>query len=75
MPRRARVVLPNVPLHVIQRGNNRAVCFHAEEDFAFYLEWLAGAAREHACDVHAYCLMTNHVHLLLTVREGGVSAG
>lgn len=41
MPRRPRVQLPGVPLHVIQRGNNRQACFHAEEDFRFYLEWLA----------------------------------
>jgi putative transposase len=40
MPRRSRVILPNVPLHIIQRGNNRAVCFHTEEDFLFYLDWL-----------------------------------
>ena len=66
MPRRARLVLPNVPLHVIQRGNNRAACFFADEDYQFYLEWLASAAREHGCAIHAYCLMTNHVHLLLT---------
>ncbi|MBA4093411.1 MAG: transposase [Candidatus Accumulibacter sp.] len=72
MPRRARVVLPNVPLHVIQRGNNRSVCFFADEDYQFYLKWLASAAREHGCAIHAYCLMTNHVHLLLTsqAQEG-----
>lgn len=66
MPRRARVILPNIPLHIIQRGNNRSVCFHAEEDFLFYLDWLARAAHDSGCAVHAYCLMTNHVHLLLT---------
>lgn len=66
MPRRPRVILPNVPLHIIQRGNNRSVCFHAEEDFLFYLDWLARAAHDTGCAVHAYCLMSNHVHLLLT---------
>ena len=66
MPRRARLVLPNLPLHIIQRGNNRSVCFFADEDCQFYLEWLANAAREHGCAIHAYCLMSNHVHLLLT---------
>ncbi len=66
MPRRPRLILPEIPLHIIQRGNNRAVCFHAEDDFLFYLDWLARAAHESGCDIHAYCLMTNHVHLLLS---------
>ncbi len=66
MPRRARLILPQVPLHIIQRGNNRSVCFYAEEDFLFYLDGLAHALKESGCLLHAYCLMTNHVHLLLT---------
>lgn len=66
MPRRARVLLPGVPLHLIQRGNNRSVCFFADEDYLFYLERLAEQARKHGCAIHAWCLMTNHVHLLLT---------
>ena len=40
MPRRPRVVLPHIPLHLIQRGNNRQVCFVADEDYRFYLDWL-----------------------------------
>lgn len=66
MPRRARVILPGVTLHLIQRGNNRSACFFAEEDYLFYLEHLADQARKHGCAIHAWCLMTNHVHLLLT---------
>ena len=66
MPRRARVLLPGVTLHLIQRGNNRSACFYAEEDYLFYLEHLADQARKHGCAIHAWCLMTNHVHLLLT---------
>lgn len=66
MPRRPRVVLPGVPLHLIQRGNNRQACFYAEDDYRFYLEWLQTYARDARCAVHAYVLMTNHVHLLLT---------
>lgn len=66
MPRRARVLLPGVTLHLIQRGNNRSACFFAEEDYQFYLEQLADQARKHDCAIHAWCLMTNHVHLLLT---------
>lgn len=66
MPRRPRVVLPGVPMHLIQRGNNRQACFYAEDDYRFYLKWLHTYARETRCAVHAYVLMTNHVHLLLT---------
>lgn len=66
MPRRARVLLPGVTLHLIQRGNNRSACFFSEEDYLFYLEHLADQARKHDCAIHAWCLMTNHVHLLLT---------
>ena len=66
MPRRARVLLPSVPLHLIQRGNNRSACFYSEADYLFYLQCLAEQADKHSCAVHALCLMTNHVHLLLT---------
>lgn len=66
MPRRARILLPGVPVHLIQRGNNRAACFFADEDYRFYLDHLAEQSVKHDCVVHAYCLMTNHVHLLLT---------
>jgi len=66
MPRRPRLNLASVPLHVIQRGNNRQACFFAEEDYRFYLYWLKKGADEYGCDIHAYVLMTNHVHLLLT---------
>jgi putative transposase len=66
MPRRPRVVLPGVPLHLIQRGNNRQACFFTDDDYRFYLEWLQTYARDAGCAVHAHVLMTNHVHLLLT---------
>ena len=66
MPRRPRITLPNVPLHIIQRGNNRQACFHAEQDYLTYLGWLGEYAEESRCAIHAYVLMTNHVHLLLT---------
>ncbi len=66
MPRRARLALPGIPLHLIQRGNNRQACFFADEDYRFYLEWLAEHANRTGCHVHAYVLMTNHVHLLVT---------
>ncbi|WP_417663503.1 transposase [Pseudomonas sp.] len=66
MPRRARLLLPGMALHLIQRGNNRSVCFYSNEDYQFYLEHLADQAQKHGCAVHAWCLMTNHVHLLIT---------
>jgi putative transposase len=66
MPRRARLTLANIPLHIIQRGNNRQACFFAEEDYHLYLGWLAKYAHETGCRVHSYVLMTNHVHLLIS---------
>lgn len=60
MPRRSRIVLPNVPMHVIQRGNNRSVCFVADEDYLFYLEHLEKIANKVGVVVNAYVLMTNH---------------
>ena len=70
MPRRPRVVLPHIPLHLIQRGNNRQVCFVADEDYRFYLDWLKEFAGKTGCRVHAYVLMTNHVHLLVSAERG-----
>jgi len=66
MPRRSRLVLPNIPMHIIQRGNNRQPCFFAEEDYLTYLDWLTEYAQQTRCKVHAYVLMTNHVHLLIS---------
>ncbi|MHB8406252.1 MAG: transposase [Gammaproteobacteria bacterium] len=66
MPRRARIAIPGIPWHIIQRGNNRSVCFYADEDYQRYLETLGQLAVRYGCQVHAYILMTNHVHLLLT---------
>ncbi len=66
MPRPRRVVLPSVPLHIIQRGNNRIPCFAAPNDYLAYLDMLGECAFDCGCAVHAYVLMTNHVHLLLS---------
>lgn len=57
-------------MHLIQRGNNRQACFLADEDRRYYLEWLRQASDESGCSVHAYVLMTNHVHLLLSADQG-----
>ncbi len=66
MPRQPRLILPGVALHIIQRGNNRGACFVDESDYRLYLLRLRELAFKLECRVHAYCLMTNHVHLLLT---------
>ena len=66
MARLPRVVLPGCPLHIIQRGNNRQATFYTEADCVKYLEVLRRVAGEHSVYVHAYVLMTNHVHLLVT---------
>lgn len=66
MPRRPRAHLDGVPLHIVQRGHNREACFFAEEDYYTYLHWLGEALKESHCTLHAYVLMTNHVHLLIT---------
>ena len=74
MPRKPRMVLPNTPCHVVQRGNNREACFFAEMDYAFYLECLYKALHDHQVALHAYVLMTNHVHLLMTpTTHDGIS--
>ena len=72
MPRKPRYYLPDVPCHVIQRGNDRQPCFRAPADFQAYLEMLGDVTERYGCSVHAYVLMTNHVHLLMTPvdREG-----
>lgn len=66
MPRKPRMYLAGVPSHVVQRGNNREACFFADEDYLFYLECLKDACLRYGVALHAYVLMTNHVHLLLT---------
>jgi putative transposase len=66
MPRRARLSIAGIPWHIIQRGNNRSACFYSEENYLFYLEQLHQQSEKFGCAIHAYCLMTNHVHILLT---------
>ncbi len=69
MPRRARLSMAGIPWHIIQRGNNRAACFYADEDYRFYLSTLKEQSDIYGCTVHSYVLMTNHVHLLLTPKK------
>lgn len=73
MSRQPRFILPGQPQHIIQRGNNRDVIFAIEDDNRFYLEKLGAACDRFGCDLHAYVLMTNHVHLLMTPHtEDGI---
>lgn len=69
MPRPGRIEVPGVPLHVVQRGNNRLACFFGDLDRRFYLKCLAEASVARGCEIHAYVLMSNHVHLLITPRQ------
>ncbi|HAJ92340.1 MAG TPA: transposase [Gammaproteobacteria bacterium] len=66
MARHKRLVLPGQPQHVIQRGINRDVVFVDEEDYRFYLDSLKQVCQKYRCRLHAYVLMTNHAHLLIT---------
>jgi putative transposase len=65
MPRTARIVLPHTPHHIVQRGHNRQTVFASDEDYKYYLENLITFKREFGCRVYAYCLMTNHMHLVV----------
>ena len=75
MARLPRLDVPGLPQHIIQRGNNRTACFFHPDDYQFYLMTLGTAIQQYACRLHAYVLMTNHVHILLTATQrGAVSA-
>ena len=74
MPRRARMYIGGLPYHIVQRGNNREACFIEEENYRFYLELWERISQQKAVAVHAYCLMTNHIHFLVTPEdETGIS--
>lgn len=74
MARLARLYLPGCAQHIIQRGNNREACFYEERDYKAYLSFLKDAAAKYQVAIHAFVLMTNHVHLLVSPSdEMGVS--
>ena len=74
MSRPARFCPANIPQHVVQRGHNRQLCFRGSRDFATYACWLNEYSAEHGIALHAWVLMSNHVHLLLTPSDDtGVS--
>lgn len=66
MARKPRFYLKGIPCHIVQRGNNRQACFFCDEDFGFYINSLQAALQRYNVQLHAFVLMTNHVHLLLT---------
>ena len=69
MPRKPRFQLPGIPAHVVQRGNNRQAIFFEASDHTAYLSWLGEGLERYRCELHAYVLMTNHVHLLVTPED------
>ena len=69
MPRRARMYVPGLPYHVVQRGNNREACFFAIDDYQYYLTLLTDLLPKYGVALHAFVLMTNHVHFLMTPYE------
>lgn len=74
MARLARVVLPGYPHHITQRGNRRQDVFFQESDYHYYLEQLKHHCDKQNVDIWAYCLMTNHVHLIVNPKEGNALA-
>ncbi|MBL4760405.1 MAG: transposase [Mariprofundaceae bacterium] len=74
MPRKPRFYVAGLPVHVVQRGNNRQAIFFDDADYRAYLTWLHDAAQKYGCAIHAYVLMSNHVHILVTPENvDGVS--
>ncbi len=75
MPRQARIVLPQYPHHIIQRGHNRQTVFAGEDDYLYYLDNLREWKTRLGCRLYAYCLMSNHVHLVLDPGENPENLG
>ncbi len=74
MPRRALSYIGGMPYHIVQRGNNRQVCFFESSDYTVYLDLWQSCSKRYGVAVHAYCLMSNHIHFLVTPdTEIGIS--
>lgn len=71
MPRRPRICPAGIPQHVVHRGNNRQTCFHDVSDRATYYVYLTRYSEEFEVDIHAWVLMSNHIHLLVTPQVDG----
>ncbi len=74
MARQPRIDVAGFPQHIIQRGHNRSDCFFQDDDYRQYLDFLAAAVEKFDCQVHAYVLMHNHIHLLVTGTTTGAIA-
>lgn len=74
MPRKPRFYLPGLPVHLVQRGHSQQPVFFENDNYLAYLHWLGESAERYECHIHAYVLMTNHVHILASpVRQDGIS--
>ena len=71
MPRKRRLFIPDLPQHVVQRGVDRQPVFFSDSDCARYLNTFSEYAERRNISLHAYCLMTNHTHLLVSAKEKG----
>lgn len=69
MPRQERIIIPHEAHHITQRGNYRQEIFECDDDFKQYLTWLEEYSKKYKIDVVAYCLMTNHVHIIGTPKD------
>ncbi len=69
MARLPRIVIPNQPLHIMHRGNNKQIIFESEEDMVRIKEDIAHALSKTGCALHAYVIMSNHLHLLITPQS------
>jgi len=69
VPRKPRFYLPNIPVHIVQRGHSREPVFFETADYQAYLHWLKEASVRYECQIHAYVLMTNHIHILTTPKN------
>jgi putative transposase len=69
MPRKLRFIIPGGPVHIVQRGRSLEPEFYDEADYRVYLSRLKEVAEKYQCQIHAYVLMTNHIHLLATPSD------
>ena len=70
MPRKPRFYLPGVPVHLVQRGHCRDPIFFDRQDYVTYLHWVKVSSTKYDIAIHAFVLMTNHVHILVTPKNG-----
>jgi putative transposase len=75
MAARPRLIYPDIAVHIVQRGHDRNPCFKCDADYLAYLGHLRHLLRRYGCQLHAYCLMTNHVHLLVTPKSARACGG